>query len=207
MSEAVRIRPRYLNYVTDLSGRPYAWKYPSVLSRISFAAILCCFCSSPFVHYVVLGWKPFQTAHGNIMSQQGHHGWVRLTSSTMITVSHMLCCMKCTWRPVLVSTLPLHPYTGKSQGPTSLEKKILYVCGYNTEGESPTELPRQQRTLPRGGPQETLPTVPSQSMGTGPTASYGTSWSGPIPYSTSCMPPITGFLLCGRVIRASGLSY
>ena len=124
MSEAVRIRPRYLNYGTDLSGRPYAWKYPSVLSRISFAAILCCFCSSPFVNYVVLGWKPFQTDHGNIMSQQGHHGWVRLTSSTMITVSHMLCCMKCTWRPVLVSTLPLHPYTGKSQGPTSLEKKI-----------------------------------------------------------------------------------
>ena len=34
LSEAVRIQPRYLNYGTDLSGRPYSWKSYSVLSRI-----------------------------------------------------------------------------------------------------------------------------------------------------------------------------
>ena len=120
--EAVRIRPRHLNYGIKLSGRPYAWKYRLVLSRISFTAILCRFRFPPFLNYVVLGWRPFNTVHGNRMSQQVHRGWGRLNYSTMITVSCMFRCRKCTRRPVLVSALILNPYTGQYSTPTSLGK-------------------------------------------------------------------------------------
>ena len=108
-SKAVRIRPRYFIDGTELSGRPYALKYRSVLSCISYIVIMCHFRCTPFVHCVVLGWQTFNTAHSNRMSQRVHRGSGRFTSSIMITVSRMFQCRKCMWIPVLVSALHLHP--------------------------------------------------------------------------------------------------
>ena len=142
-----------------------------MLFRISSTDILCRFHYVPFLHFAVLGWWPFQTDHSNSISQRGHCGWGRLISSTMITVSHLYRCRKCTWRPVLVSALTLHPYTGQSCSPTLFGDLIPCVCGYPTEGGYPTELPSQHRTMSSGGPQTTLTPGLIHSMGTEPEAS------------------------------------
>ena len=102
--------------------------------RISSAASLHRFCSAPFMHCAVLGWRPFKTAHGTIMSHQGQRGWGRFPSSTIITVSRTFWRRKCTRIPVLVFTLPLHPCTEQSCGPTTIGKETLYVSCYLAGG-------------------------------------------------------------------------
>ena len=68
------------------------------------------------------------------MSQQGQRGWGRFPSSTIITVSRTFWRRKCTRRPVLVFTLPLHPCTEQSCGPTTIGKETLYVSCYTSGG-------------------------------------------------------------------------
>ena len=66
------------------------------------------------------------------MLHQGHRGWGRFPSSTMITVSRTCRCRKYTQRPVLVISLPLYPLTGKSRGSAVLRKKqicLRFSCG------------------------------------------------------------------------------
>ena len=102
--DAVRSQPRYLKYDTKVSGRPYAWKYRSVIACISSSESLIVFHSDPLEHWAVLGWRPVKSAHITNISYQGHCGWGRLPSSKMIMVSHMCRCRNCTRSPILIST-------------------------------------------------------------------------------------------------------
>ena len=78
-SEDGRIRSRYLNDDTKVTGWTYAPKNRSILACAFYATSLCRFRSSPFAHWVVLGWRMFMAYHGTTMSQWGHRGWGRLT--------------------------------------------------------------------------------------------------------------------------------
>ena len=111
-----------------MSGRSYSCKPHSVLSHTS-ASSLRLFHSTPFANDEVLGWQPFKDTHGTRMSQRGHHGWGRLPSSKIIIVSRKFRCRKCTHRPVLIDSPPLHPSTGKSHDPTALGRKIGSPAG------------------------------------------------------------------------------
>ena len=72
LSEAVMIRPSYLNDDTKISGRLYVQKACSLLARISSASSLRRFWSAPLVHWEVLGWRSFKYSHSTNTSQREH---------------------------------------------------------------------------------------------------------------------------------------
>ena len=74
LPESVSLRPRYLKYVTVVSGRKYALNALSVPALESSTNILHRFLSSPLLHWDVLGWRPFRDAHGTRMSKRGNRG-------------------------------------------------------------------------------------------------------------------------------------
>ena len=121
---------------TEVSWRPYARKDRYVLACISSTSILPRFCSSPLAHWTVLGWRTFKVkaVHGTNISQRGHRGCGRFTSSRMITVSHTCRCRKCTCSLICITNLPWHTSTGKTCGPNVPRKEITYVCGYPLGG-------------------------------------------------------------------------
>ena len=142
-SEAVRTHPRYLKDDNEVSERLYAWKCRSVLSRISSATILRRFRSAPLMHWAVLGWRPFKSAHGTSIAQRGQHMWGGFPFPRMITVSRTCRCKKGTCIPVLISGLPLHPSICHPLSPSASGKEIRYVCVYPAGGVATTNLPSQ----------------------------------------------------------------
>ena len=106
--------PSYLKAVTVVIRWLYALKSPSVIPLAYSSTILHHFQSYPLLYWEMFGWQPFRAAHSTSMSQQGHRGWQRFTSSTMIMVSRMCQCTKCMHDPVHVAALPWHPSTWNS---------------------------------------------------------------------------------------------
>ena len=132
-----------MNDDTEVTGRLYAWKCRSVLSRISSATILHRFRSAPLMHWAVLGWRPFKSAHGTSIAQRGQHMWGGFPFPRMITVSRTCRCKKGTCIPVLISGLPLHPSICHPLSPSASGKEIRYVCVYPAGGVATTNLPSQ----------------------------------------------------------------
>ena len=80
-----------------------------MLARISSAARMRLFCSSPLAHWSVLGWCQSKATHGTTISKQKNRGRGRFTYSRIIMVYRTCQCRKCQYIPVLAVAPPLHP--------------------------------------------------------------------------------------------------
>ena len=99
------------------------------------------FHSAPLYHWAVVMWLPFRASKGTRISQWGPRGWGRFPSYRLTTVALACLCKKCTLRTVLVTNLPLHPFTGQSRSPAALGKDIRYVYGMSSSGGGVSHYP------------------------------------------------------------------
>ena len=193
-------RPKYLKDVTISIGLPWDWKALAPLSLIYSSVNHHLFRSAPLVHWAVVACHPFRAFHGNSMYHQGHRGWGRSPSSSIITVSWTYLCRKCTLITVLVADHPLHPSTGNSRGSSRLGNTsymsvaLCHGLGYPIS----VYLPLLSHDASVDVLPATPPTFTHHNMNTALWLYISPGMLVTLLSSVYHTPPLTGYLLPGR---------